>query len=72
MYANSEQIGSWNIRRGIVKREIEIVQLLKDEELDILFLTETDVFFVLRKLFHCKSSLQLRNVRCLNNVRFVS
>ena len=26
----------------------------------------------LRKLFHCKTSLQLRNVCRLNNVRFVS
>ena len=36
------KIGTWNIRRGIIKRELEIAQLLENEGLDILFLTKTD------------------------------
>ena len=35
-------IATWNIRRGLLKRENEIVQLLMEEKLDVLFLTETD------------------------------
>ena len=35
-------IATWNVRRGLVKRENEIVQLLMEEQLDVLFLTETD------------------------------
>ena len=31
-----------NINRGLIKREAEIIKLLSDENLDILFLTETD------------------------------
>ena len=36
------KIGTWNVRRGLVKRENEITNLLLTEELDVLFLTETD------------------------------
>ena len=36
-------IGTWNVRRGLIKREIEISKLLQSDDLDILFLTETDV-----------------------------
>ena len=32
----------WNIRRGLVKRELEIVNLIADQKLDVLFLVETD------------------------------
>ena len=35
-------IGTWNIRRGLVKRENEIVDLLRSEDIDVLILTETD------------------------------
>ena len=38
-------IGTWNIRRGLVKRENEIITLLFSENLDVLFLTETDTQF---------------------------
>ena len=34
--------GTWNICRGLISREHELTQLLKDESIDILFLTETD------------------------------
>ena len=34
--------GTWNICRGLITREHELKTLLKDESLDILFITETD------------------------------
>ena len=37
----SLKFGTWNVRRGLIKREIEITQMLLDEELDVLFITET-------------------------------
>ena len=33
---------SWNIKRGLIKRELEIINLLEKEQADILFLNETD------------------------------
>jgi hypothetical protein len=36
------KIGTWNVRRGLIKRENEITYLLQKEEVDILFITETD------------------------------
>jgi hypothetical protein len=36
-------ICTWNIKRGLVKRELEIKELLKREDIDIIFLTETDI-----------------------------
>ena len=36
------RIATWNVRRGLVKRENEIKSMLEEEDLDILFLTETD------------------------------
>ena len=35
-------IGTWNVQRGLLKREKEITDLLISEELDVMFLTETD------------------------------
>ena len=35
-------IGSWNIRRGLQKRELEIIDLINTNDLTILFLVETD------------------------------
>ena len=35
-------MGCWNIRRGLVKREHEIIELLNSQKLNILFLVETD------------------------------
>ena len=35
-------LGCWNIRRGLIKREHEITELLKRQNLDVLFLVETD------------------------------
>jgi hypothetical protein len=39
---SSLKIGCWNIRRGLVKRELELYELLKTENLDVMILTETD------------------------------
>jgi exonuclease III len=36
-------IATWNIRRGLVTRENELVDLLTTEEIDVIFITETDV-----------------------------
>ena len=33
---------AWNINRGLIKRETEIKIMLKQEDISILFLTETD------------------------------
>ena len=41
--SQSINISTWNIKRGLLKRELEIINLLKEEKLAILFLTETDV-----------------------------
>ena len=35
-------IATWNIRRGLVVRELELKNLLKEEKIDVIFLTETD------------------------------
>ena len=35
-------IGTWNIRRGLIKRENEILEIITSQNIDILFLTETD------------------------------
>jgi hypothetical protein len=37
------KIGTWNIKRGIIRRDIEIKDLLTTQDLDVLFLTETDI-----------------------------
>ena len=34
--------GCWNIRRGLIKHETEIKQLLNEEKMTIMFLVETD------------------------------
>ena len=39
---NGLTIGCWNIRRGLVRRETELKELLNKEEIDVLFLVETD------------------------------
>ena len=40
---NKFKVATWNIKRGLVKRELEIKELLKNEEINILFLTESDI-----------------------------
>ena len=35
-------IGTWNVRRGLVRRENEINDILKTHDVDIFFLTESD------------------------------
>ena len=39
----------WNIKRGLICRESEIKSILKEEEVDIMFLTETDTRAVLKE-----------------------
>ena len=36
------KISSWNIKRGLVTKEIELRDILNREDIDILFLNETD------------------------------
>ena len=36
------KIGCWNIRRGLIKRELELCVILKTEKINIKILTETD------------------------------
>ena len=40
------KIVCWNIRRGLVKREVEIKNMLKSLNLSLLFLVETDTFSI--------------------------
>jgi hypothetical protein len=40
------RIGSWNIRRGLVIREQEILNLIRQNNLGILFLVETDTLAI--------------------------
>ena len=42
-------IGSWNIRRGLQKRELEIIDLINTNDLTILFLVETDSYQINEK-----------------------
>ena len=35
-------MGCWNIRRGLLKRELEIINIINEQCLDILILVETD------------------------------
>jgi hypothetical protein len=41
-YAENMKICSWNIRRGLIKRELELKDMLNSEKLNIMFLVETD------------------------------
>ena len=36
------KVVSWNIRRGLVTRELELKNILRKEQIDIIFLTEAD------------------------------
>ena len=36
------KIMCWNIRKGLITRELELKLLLSSEKIDIIFLTETD------------------------------
>jgi len=37
------KICSWNIRRGLIKRELELKNILNSEKVNIMFLVETDI-----------------------------
>ena len=43
---NRISIGCWNIRRGLIKRETEIKNLITEQDLDVLILVETDTNMV--------------------------
>ena len=32
----------WNVRRGLIKQELEVKNILKEERIDIMFLVEVD------------------------------
>ena len=41
--------GCWNIKRGLIKREHEIIELIKSQNLDLLFLVETDSTMIMEE-----------------------
>ena len=47
--APDPNFGCWNIRRGLVKRELEIRELLNKQDLPVLFLVETDTMQILEQ-----------------------
>ena len=65
-----QNLGCWNIRRGLVKRELEILELCSNKNLSVLFLTETDSFQIneakdyqlpgYSTLFHAKITQMIR------------
>ena len=65
-----QNLGCWNIRRGLVKRELEILELCSNTNLSVLFLTETDSFQIneakdyqlpgYSTLFHAKITQMIR------------
>ena len=40
------KIATWTIKRGLIKRGLEINELLDQEKIDLLFLTETDLIYI--------------------------
>ena len=48
------KICSWNIRRGLLKRELELKDMLNSEKLNIMFLVETDT-----KMLHGKNDYKI-------------
>ena len=50
-------IGTWNVRRGLIKRENEIINLLQTDNVDVLFLTETDTKFINTNSYNTHSEL---------------
>ena len=57
-------IGCWNIKHAEIKRELEIAQLLKNENLGILFLTETDA-----KSLASKKDFQVQDYKTIFQTR---
>ena len=47
-------IAAWNIRRGLIIKENELVHLLHKDEIDFMFLTETDTSLHNAEMFHIK------------------
>ena len=47
-------IATWNIRRGLITKENELILLLTTEDIDVIFLTETDTNMQNAKDFHVK------------------
>ena len=43
------KVAYWNVRRGLNKREKEIEEMLHANQLDILFLNETDTIMVMNE-----------------------
>ena len=40
------RVGCWNIRKGLIKREQELKNLMQNQELNIMFLVETDTMMI--------------------------
>jgi len=43
------KVATWNLQRGLVKREAELMDLMKEENIDIMILTEVDINFAKSK-----------------------
>ena len=54
----------WNVRRGLVLREIEIKEILCKEDIDIFFLTETDT-----KTIICESDYKIQGFQTIFHER---
>ena len=73
------RLGCWNIRRGLVKREIELTELIGSFKLDIIFLVETDSNLIQTEIdfkikgftteFHLKENCEQKTrMICLKNL----
>ena len=40
------KVGCWNIRRGLIKRELEMTEIMKTNQINLMFLVETDTMMV--------------------------
>ena len=60
------KISTWNIKRGLLKRELEIKEFLKAEDLDILFLTETDTNIMSEADYKIKGYITIFHLRECN------
>ena len=51
---------TWNIKRGLVKREVELREMLSKENIDVIFLTETDT-----KQINCETDFVIKGYKTI-------
>ena len=66
-HKTSMNIGCWNVRRGLIKQELAIKELLEKENLDVLFLVETDT-----KSITCEKDYQISGYNIFFRIIFVT